>query len=92
MRLSMDEIVNAVCLNVAERRQIRPTDVTVELLWDEELGFSAEVTVQGRSWYLVEGNLIEAILRYLGTEYGIRTFPDRVRLELTDEIVAEVAE
>ncbi len=91
MQLTMDEIINAVCLNIAERRQIRPTDVTVEMLWDEDLGYSAQITVQGQSWYIAEGALIEAIMRYLDQEYGKRVFPEQIRLDLTDEIIAHVA-
>lgn len=91
MQLTMDEIINAVCLNIAERRVIKPTEVTVEMLWDEDLGFSAHVTVHGRDWYINEGALIEAITRYLDREYGMRAFPDQIRLELTEEIIAHVA-
>ena len=65
MVLSMDEIVNAVCLHQAERRGVKPTDVSLELSWDEDTGYTAEVWVGGRTQYLIEANLIEAILRYL---------------------------
>ncbi|MFP4973959.1 YxcD family protein [Paenibacillus sp. CN-4] len=88
--LSMDEIINAVCLHMAERKQVKPTDVMVELSWDEDLGFTAEVWVNGRSQYLVESNLMEAILRYLHNEYNIRAYREDVRLELEDEIIAVV--
>ncbi len=36
MILSMDEIVNAICLHMAERKGVQPTDVVVELSWDED--------------------------------------------------------
>ncbi|QDH23519.1 DUF2653 family protein [Saccharibacillus brassicae] len=91
MQLTMDEIINAVCLNIAQRRVIKPTEVTVDMLWDEDLGFSAHITVQGRDWYINEGALIEAITRYLDQEYHVRAFPDQIRLELTEEIIAHVA-
>ncbi|KKO55549.1 YxcD family protein [Paenibacillus sp. DMB20] len=90
MILSMDEIINAVCLHQAERKGVRPTDVTVELSWEEDTGFTAEVWVNDRSQYLIEANLIEAILRYLYSEYNIRAYRDQVRLELEDEIIAVV--
>ncbi|NGZ74458.1 DUF2653 family protein [Saccharibacillus alkalitolerans] len=92
MQLTMDEIINAVCISIAERRQIRPTEVTVEMLWDEDLGYSAQITVQGRSWYINQGALIEAIIRYLDVEYRMRVFADQVTLDLTDEIIAHVAQ
>jgi len=90
MILSMDEIINAVCLHQAERRGVKPTDVSLELSWDEETGYTAEVWVNGRTQYLIEANLIEAILRYLHSEYDIRAYSEQVRLELEDEIIAIV--
>ncbi|ANY71723.1 MULTISPECIES: YxcD family protein [Paenibacillus] len=90
MILSMDEIVNAVCLHQAERRGVKPTDVSLELSWDEDTGYTAEVWVNGRTQYLIEANLIEAILRYLHSEYNIRAYSEQVRLELEDEIIAIV--
>ena len=92
MRLSMDEIVNAVCLNLAERKGVKPTDVEVELAWDEEYGYTAEVWVQGRSQYLVEANLLEAVERYMFTEYGRRVFRSQIALGLDDEIYADIRE
>ncbi|PQP81861.1 DUF2653 domain-containing protein [Paenibacillus sp. PCH8] len=90
MVLSMDEIVNAICIHTAERKGVRPTDVNVELSWEEDTGYSAEVWVQGRSQYLVESNMIEAILRYLHSEYNVRAYREDVRLDLDEEITAIV--
>ncbi|MMZ42936.1 hypothetical protein D1872_44670 [compost metagenome] len=90
MILSMDEIVNAICLHMAERKGVRPTDVVVELSWEEDTGYTAEVHVQERSQYLVEANMIEAILRYLHSEYNIRAYREQVRLDLDEEITAIV--
>lgn len=75
---------------MAERKAVRPTDVLVELSWDEEDGYTAEVWVQGRSQFLVESNMIEAILRYLQSEYNIRAYREQVTLELDEEITANV--
>jgi hypothetical protein len=90
MVLSMDEIINAICMHIAERKAIRPMDVQVELSWDEESGYSAEVWAQARSQFLVESNLIEAILRYLQSEYNVRAFRDQVTLDIDDEITANI--
>jgi len=90
MILSMDEIVNAICIHTAERKGVRPTDVNVELSWEEDTGYTAEVWVNGRSQYLVESNMIEAILRYLHSEYNIRAYREDVRLDLDEEITAIV--
>ncbi|MFD0619100.1 MULTISPECIES: YxcD family protein [Paenibacillus] len=90
MRLSMDEIVNAICTHMAERKQVRPTDVLVELCWDEENGFTAEVTIQGRLQYLVEANMLEAIERYMFSEYNRRVYRDQIHLDVEDEMWADI--
>lgn len=88
--LSMDEIINAICLHMAERKAVRVQEVQVELSWEEDTGYTAEVWIQGRSQFLVESNMIEAILRYMHSEYGIRAYREDVRLELDEEITAVV--
>lgn len=89
--LSMDEIINAVCMHMAERKAVRVEEVQVELSWEEDTGYTAEVWVQSRSQYLVESNLIEAILRYVHSEYGIRAYRENVQLKLDEEITAVVS-
>ncbi|MFC5531858.1 DUF2653 family protein [Cohnella yongneupensis] len=91
MRLSMDEIVNAVCLHLSERHEVPVESVEVELLFDEEQGFSAEVSVQGRSRFIIEANIKEAIARYMLTEYDQRVFPSQITLDVEDEIWADIA-
>lgn len=90
MRLSMDEIVNAVCLNMAERHEVPVSSVEVELLFDEEQGFSAEVWIQGRSRFIIEANIKEAIMRYMLTEYNQRVYPSQITLDVEDEIWADI--
>ncbi|ALS22528.1 MULTISPECIES: YxcD family protein [Paenibacillus] len=92
MRLSEQDIINAICLNIAERKQIQPTQVEVELMWDEDLGFSAEVHAEGRSQILIAANMLEAIERYLLKEYNMRVFRDQIQLNLEDEIVADIVQ
>lgn len=38
----------------------------------------------------MESNMIEAILRYMLSEYGVRTYREDVRLDLDEEITAIV--
>lgn len=90
MILSMDEIINAICLHTADRTGVRPTDVQVELSWDEETGYTGELWVNGRSRYIVESNMIEAIIQYVYTEYNIRAFREDIQLDLDDEIIARI--
>jgi hypothetical protein len=88
----MDEIVNAVCLNLAERHGVPVESIQVELLYEEDQGFSAEVWVEGRSRFLIEANLKEAIMRYVETQYGQRIYPSQIELDVEDEIWADITE
>lgn len=92
MRLSEQDIINAICLNIAERKQLQPTQVEVELMWDEDLGFSAEVQAEGRSQILIAANMLEAIERYLLKEHNMRVFREQIQLNLEDEIVADIVQ
>ncbi|MCS7464430.1 YxcD family protein [Paenibacillus doosanensis] len=91
MRLSEQDIINAICLHIGERKQLHPSQVEVELMWDEDYGFSAEVFAEGRSQIIVAANMLEAIERYLLTQMNIRVFRDQIELKLEDEIVADIA-
>lgn len=90
MILGMDEIINAICLHTAERTGLRPTDVQVELSWDEDTGYTGEIWAGGRSRYIVKANIVEAIMQYVYKEHGLRAFPDDIELELEDEIIARI--
>lgn len=90
LTISMDELVNAICLNMAMRKQVRPEDVEVELLWEEDLGFSTKVTIHGRDQYLVEANMLEAVEQYVNREYGYRVFRSDIKLHVEDEMWATV--
>ncbi|RAP78187.1 YxcD family protein [Paenibacillus montanisoli] len=90
MRIYTDEIINAVCLHMAERRGVSPTDVEVQLSWEEQYGFTAEVWVQGRNQYLVESNLLEAIEQYLWKQYQLRKFRSQIKLDADEEFWADI--
>ncbi|GBG11923.1 hypothetical protein B1748_18070 [Paenibacillus sp. MY03] len=85
MRILTNEIINAVCYHTAQRRGLQPTDVEVQLSWDEEYGYTAEMWVQGRSQYLIEANLLEAIEQYVYSQYNIRAFRSDIQLGLDEE-------
>ncbi|WP_162848407.1 YxcD family protein [Paenibacillus nanensis] len=85
MRIYTDEIINAICLHTAERRGIQPTDVEVQLGYDEEYGITAEMWVGGRSQYLITANLLEAIEQYLFSHYNRRVFRSDISLGIDEE-------
>lgn len=63
--ISEQDIINAVCIYTARKRQIKPEEVEVELMYDDDYGFSAEVYVGERKQVLTTGNLIEALRLWL---------------------------
>lgn len=86
--LSMDEIINAICIHIAQRNDIQPTEVQVELSWEEEAGYSAEIWAKARSQFMSESQMIEAIIRYVQFEYQARVFRQDVQLDIDEEITA----
>jgi hypothetical protein len=90
MRLSEQDIMNAICMHIGERKQIKPEFVQVQLLWDEDLGFSAEVVAEGRNQILIEANMKEAIERYLLVLWDQRVFRSQITLEIDEEMFALV--
>lgn len=68
IKLSEQNIVNALCLHIAHKRQIKPQDVEIELLYDDDYGFSAEAYIQDRKQILITANIIDTIRFWLKTK------------------------
>jgi hypothetical protein len=92
MRLNEQDIMNAICMHIAERKQIKPDQVQVQLMWDEDLGYSAEVIAEGRNQIIVESNMLEAIERYLFNQWDKRVFRSQISLDIDDEMFAIIEE
>lgn len=91
--LSEQEIINAVCVYSGLKKQVKPEEVEVELMYDDDYGFSAEVYVNDRKQVLIMANLIEAIRLWLG-EFLNRDPYAGIKLMLDDEegIIAHINE
>lgn len=59
------DIINAVCVYISRKKQVSPEEVEVELMHDDDYGFSAEAFVDGRKQVLITANLIEALRLWL---------------------------
>ncbi|MGO4344042.1 YxcD family protein [Paenibacillus sp. MCAF9] len=92
MRIYTDEIINAICLHMSERRGVNPTDVEVQLSWEEEYGYTAEVWVKGRSQYIIEANILEAIEQYMFTQYNRRVFRSNITLDADEDFWADISD
>lgn len=80
--IAEQDIVNAICLFMSDRKEIAPDAVRVELIYDDDYGFSAEVYVEGRMQVLVESSIIEAVRFWLDTAMQVDPYAASLRLEL----------
>lgn len=90
--VSEQDIVNALCLHIAFKREITPQEVEIELMYDDDYGYSAEAYVNDRKQILITANIIEALRYWLETVMKIDPFSAAIELALLDEegIVAYV--
>ncbi|QQZ11201.1 DUF2653 family protein [Heyndrickxia vini] len=79
------DIINAICIYIADKYYIQPEEVSVELIYDDDSGFSAEIEMNDRIQQLSEVNLIEALRHWLNTEHGIDSMSVALELELHDD-------
>ena len=63
--ISEQDIINALCVYIARKKQVKPEDVEIELMYDDDYGFSAESYVDGRKQVLITKNIIEALRLWL---------------------------
>ena len=89
-KLIEQDIINAICMYIAERKQIKPNEVNVQLAWDEEHGFHAEVSAQGRSQFLIQANMLEAIEYYMLKRFSLRVYTSDIELDIEDEMIANI--
>lgn len=82
--ISEQDIINALCVYIAEKKKVAPNDVNIELMFDDDNGFSAESHVLGRKQILIALNIIEAIRLWLDTEMGVDPFAARIKLVLDE--------
>ncbi|MGM0899549.1 YxcD family protein [Mesobacillus maritimus] len=84
LKISEQDVVNAICLYVADKKQVKLEEVEVELMFDDDYGFSAESFVHGRKQILVKQNMIEALRMWLDQVLGRDPFSG-IELVLDDD-------
>lgn len=92
MILSEQEVVNALCYFHAKFKHVQPTDVDVELMYDDLGGFTAEAYVNGQMDFYNTVNFITAIRLYLDEQLNRDSLSARIVLDLQDEegIIAKI--
>lgn len=61
LKISEQDIVNALCVYIARKKQIKPEEVEIELFYDDDEGFSADAYAGGLKQNLTTANIIEAL-------------------------------
>jgi hypothetical protein len=82
--LSEQDIINALCVYIARKKQVKPEEVEIELMFDDDYGFSAESYVADRKQILITANIIEALRLWLD-EYLNKDPYVGIKLVLDDE-------
>lgn len=85
-------IINAVCVYIARQNNVVPEEVEVELMYDDDSGFSAEAYVNGQTQILTTLNLIEALRQTIKEFLNLDPNSTGIELILDDEegIIAAV--
>ncbi|KHD84756.1 YxcD family protein [Bacillus ginsengihumi] len=95
LKLYEQEIINAICTYVADQHYVYPENVMVELTYEDDEGYGAEIEVNGKMQSpLTEPKVVEAIRKWLEEEYQLDPFAVSLRLDIEDAegIVAYVNE
>lgn len=89
--ISEQNIINAVCVYIARKKQVKPEEVEVELMYDDDHGFSAEVFANHRNQVLITANLIEALRLWLDEFEGHDPYaPIKLHLDDSEGIIAYI--
>ena len=90
--LSEQEVVNALCYFHGKFKNVQPSDVDVELMYDDLAGFTAEAYVNGQMELYNTVNFITAIRLYVDEQLNRDSMAARIMLDLHDDegIIAKI--
>lgn len=90
--LSEQEVVNALCLFHGKFKNVKPEEVDVELMYDDDSGFTAEAYVNGQMDFYNTVNFITAIRLYIEEQLNQDAMSARIVLDLHDDegIIANI--
>lgn len=90
--LNEQEVINAICLFHAHFKNLQPSDVDVELMYDDAAGFTAEAYVNGQMEFYNTVNFITAIRLYIDEQLRRDSISARIVLDLHDDegIIANI--
>lgn len=84
LTLFEQDLVNALCEFHARFRQVSPSEVEVELTYEDETGYGAEATVNGQLDTYNQANFITAIRLYIDEQLHRDSMAARIQLDIDD--------
>lgn len=78
------DLVNALCEFHARFRKVNPSEVEIELMYDDASGYSAEAYVNGQMDVYNTVNFITAIRLYIDEQLKRDSMAARIKLDIDD--------
>ncbi|WP_107837976.1 YxcD family protein [Metasolibacillus meyeri] len=93
LKLMEQDLINAICIFHARFKHVQPSDVEVELMYDDLAGYTAEAYVNGQVELYNTVNFITALRLYIDEELQRDSISARISLDIDDEegMVANVS-
>jgi len=90
--MSEQDIVNAICIDQSQKHSIPPEEIEVELIYDDDEGFSAELEFHGQQKVLGSFDMIQAIRYWIEEALNKDPYAAGIKLLLDREegIIAEI--
>ena len=85
LTLFEQDLINAICIFQAKYKNVSPEDVEVELMYDDDAGYSAEAYVNGQMDVYQTPQMITALRLYLDNQLNKDSMSARIALEIDDE-------
>ncbi|MFS0646327.1 DUF2653 family protein [Siminovitchia sp. 179-K 8D1 HS] len=82
--ITEQDIINAICIDQSRKRNVQPQEVEVELMFDDDSGFTAEAYIHGQKLALQTIHIIEAVRVWLDEMLNENPFAG-IELVLDDE-------
>ena len=88
LTLQEDQLIDAVCLFHAKFKNIEPTQVEVELGFDDETdaGYTADAYVGSDVTHYATSHFIAAIRLYIDNQLNRDSMSARIQLDIDDEL------
>jgi hypothetical protein len=84
LKLSEQEIINALCVYISRQENTAPEEVMVELIFDDDTGFGAEAEFRHQHQFVKESVMIQALRKWVQSQHGLDPFSVGIQLELND--------